>query len=95
VSFAGQFEQIQRFFGLKIDPAKLLSRCVKCNSDDQKEITRETAKSLLNWKNQDDYYRHDFRQCQSCRQIYWDGQSSANAKKRFIKFKREGLPDQV
>lgn len=82
-----QFKEIIDFFKLTIDEANFLKRCVKCNDTEIVEISKEEAKKNLNWKNEEDYEFYDqFWQCAKCKQIYWEGITFKNAKKRFAEF---------
>ena len=67
------FEQIQEvlnFLGEEVDPARLLSRCVECNSE-LESVSRQAAREKVPpyvFKTQ-----HRFKQCLHCDRIYWGG----------------------
>lgn len=83
-----QLNEILDFF--KIDRSKkdLLSRCVKCNSDELIIVEIDVVKPLLQWQNEGDYeLSKPFWQCVKCKQIYWEGKTYHKAKQRFSEFK--------
>ena len=99
LTFLDQFAIIMKFFKLNIDEKKLFSRCVKCNSDKMKAVSRKVARRrLTHWRNSEDFKLYDFVQCQErgCGQVYWKGLSVRAAEKEYVGVKkgyeeREGI----
>lgn len=81
---------LKNMFNLSVERDKLLGRCVKCNNDDVVEIDKKTAMLSLNWHRHEPDEDHpeitEFWTCTKCKQIYWEGTSFVNAKKRFENF---------
>jgi len=59
---------------------------VKCNSVEIKDTTLGVAKEVLKWKNEEDYLQYEFQICKDCKQIYWQGNTSNNAKRHFKEY---------
>ncbi len=65
-----QLRQVLGFLGREIDPARLLTRCVECNS----VLESVSAESIETRVPEYVFRTHrDFKQCPSCRRIYWGG----------------------
>ncbi len=72
---------------LKTPTEKILSRCVKCNHDQFSLLGLDKAKTKVNFKDMENYYRYkEFWECNKCKTIYWDGQTYKKAKDRFHQF---------
>ncbi len=68
--FEDQLVEVVRTFDLAIDPARLLSRCTRCNSRVDR-VAAEAARPLVPPAVRDAH--EDFFACPSCRKIYWRG----------------------
>merc|ERR1712086_779262 len=81
---------LSQIFGLSVQKNKLMNRCVKCNNDKIIDLDPAEAKKILKWKEYDDLREYpevtEFWICTKCKQIYWEGASYNNAKKRFREF---------
>jgi len=65
-----QIRQVLASTGGEIDPARLLTRCVECNRV-LEPVSAGSVKTLV-----PEYVfrtQRDFKQCPSCRRIYWGG----------------------
>ncbi|RPI22738.1 MAG: hypothetical protein EHM61_21535 [Acidobacteria bacterium] len=65
-----QLRQVLDFVGYRVDPGRLLSRCVECNSP-LVSVSPESVKALV-----PEYVfrtQPDFKQCATCRRVYWGG----------------------
>jgi uncharacterized protein with PIN domain len=76
------------FFKIDMEKLHLLSRCVKCNSGDLVLMDYKKAIESLSFQYEDVNIK-EFWQCAKCNQIYWEGQSYKNSKKRFADFKKK------
>jgi uncharacterized protein with PIN domain len=85
-----QLKFLCQMFGLSCEKNKLMSRCVKCNNDKIVVMDPTEAKKTLSWKEHptSDGFPEvtEFWICENCKQIYWEGASFLNAKKRFARF---------
>lgn len=80
--------EIVHFFKIDMNKLSLLSRCVKCNSDELILMDRDEALRELEFRYEDTNIQ-EFWRCGKCRQIYWEGHSYKNAKTRFSDFKKQ------
>ncbi len=65
-----QIRQVLTYLARDVDPARLLSRCVECNTVLQ-SVSAETVQTLV-----PEYVfrtQREFKQCPSCRRVYWGG----------------------
>lgn len=71
-----QLRQVVRGLGIKIDPARLFTRCLRCNSL-VASITKQEAVDLV-----PEYTLHtaeSFSQCPGCGRVYWPGSHGERA----------------
>jgi len=69
-SFDEQLIEVVRAFDLVVDPARLLTRCTRCNSPVD-QLAAETARPLVPPAVRDSH--QVFFACPSCRRVYWRG----------------------
>jgi uncharacterized protein with PIN domain/tRNA(Ser,Leu) C12 N-acetylase TAN1 len=69
-SFEEQLAEVVRLFDLPVDPARLLTRCSRCNSRVDR-LAAEAARLLVPPAVRDAH--EDFFACPSCRKVYWRG----------------------
>ncbi len=69
-SFEDQLVEVVREFHLAVEPARLLSRCTRCNSPVDR-LAAEAARPLVPPAVRDAH--EDFFACPSCQKIYWRG----------------------
>ena len=79
--------EVVSFFKIDMNKLSLLSRCVKCNSEELILMDREEAMKELEFRHEDTTIQ-EFWKCGKCRQIYWEGHSYKNAKSRLSKKKK-------
>lgn len=77
-----QLRQVLRHIGRESDPPRLLTRCVECNSV-LETVGPESIQTLV-----PEYVfrtQRDFKQCPSCRRIYWGGTHREQIQRRLRK----------
>ena len=79
-------------FKINLEEYKLLSRCVKCNNSELVLVDREEALEKLNFKHKDSTIK-EFWSCKKCEQLYWEGHSYENSRKRFSTFLEPTEPE--
>jgi len=77
-----QIRQVLAHLRQEIDPSRLLTRCVECNSV-LESVSPESIQSLV-----PEYVfrtERDFKQCPSCRRVYWGGTHRHQIQRRLRK----------
>jgi len=83
VELGEQLRQVVAFLGGRLDKARLLTRCIECNSL-LVPVAAESVKALVPeyvFKTQS-----EFKQCPSCQRVYWGGTHRDQIQKRLGKF---------
>ncbi len=77
-----QIRQVLAYLGRDVDPNRLLSRCVECNSV-LEPVPAEKIQPLV-----PEYVfrtQRDFKQCPSCHRVYWGGTHRGAIQRRLTK----------
>jgi uncharacterized protein len=78
-TFEGQLKDVAKAFGLKLDPARLFSRCTYCN-EPLSSVPREEALPLVPPLVRE--LQTTFFRCAKCKRMYWSGTHTERSLKK-------------